>query len=174
MHDATSRKKGINVSKTRCHEKEIQCVNRGLGHMGMQEKGMAMPRRTNQTRNLGAYVHERHAWRQSMWPMARACERGLSTTCSLSLAHQVATLSLLLLEDELILTLDSLGDGPRGGDAPPSSMQIWSPPFSFLPKFGINPKKIKEQALWLVQLRGRGRHVWLAPLPPSYTRSHPP
>ena len=37
------------VSKTRCHEKEIHCVNGGLGHMGMEEKDMAMQRRTNQT-----------------------------------------------------------------------------------------------------------------------------
>ena len=65
MHDATSRKKGMDhVSKTRCHEKEIHCVNGGLGHMGMQEMDMAMPRRTNQTRTMGACVHEKHACEQ--------------------------------------------------------------------------------------------------------------
>ena len=55
MHDATSRKKGMDhVSKTRCHEKEIHCVNGGLGHMGMQEKSMAMPRKTNQMSTMDA------------------------------------------------------------------------------------------------------------------------
>ena len=49
------------VSKTRCHVKEIHCVNGGLGHMGMQEKGMAMPRKNNQIRTMGACVHEGHA-----------------------------------------------------------------------------------------------------------------
>ena len=49
------------VSKNRCHEKETHCGNGGLGHMGMQEKGMAMPRKTNQIRTMGACVHEGHA-----------------------------------------------------------------------------------------------------------------
>ena len=49
------------VSKYSCHEKEMQCGNGGLDHMGMQEKGMAMPRRLNHTSTMGAYVHGRYA-----------------------------------------------------------------------------------------------------------------
>ena len=43
MHDAASKMEGMyHVNKTMCHEEGIHCVNRGLGHMGMEEKNMAM------------------------------------------------------------------------------------------------------------------------------------
>ena len=51
------------VSKNRCHEKEIHYGNGGLGHMGMEKKDMAMQRRTNQTRTMGACVHEKTCMR---------------------------------------------------------------------------------------------------------------
>ena len=54
MHDATSKMEGMyHVNKTMCHEEGIHYVNRGLGHMGMEEKDMAMQRRTNQTKTMG-------------------------------------------------------------------------------------------------------------------------
>ena len=62
MHNATSRKKGMDHEiKNRCHEKEIHYGNGALGHMGMQEMDMAMPRRTNQISTMGACVHGRYA-----------------------------------------------------------------------------------------------------------------
>ena len=54
MHEATSKREGMcHVNKTMCHEEGTHCVYGGLVHMGMEEKDMAMQRRTNQTKTMG-------------------------------------------------------------------------------------------------------------------------
>ena len=58
MHDATSRMESMHhVNRTMCHEEDIHCVNRGLGHMGMEEKDMAMHEGPINDQILCACVH---------------------------------------------------------------------------------------------------------------------
>ena len=74
MHDATSRKKGMDhVSKNRCHEEETHCGNGGLrphGHGHAKED------------QLNGHYGCMNAWRACMWTTTkakgkRACEQGL-------------------------------------------------------------------------------------------------
>ena len=62
MPNATSRMEGMHhVNRTMCHEEGIHCVNGGLGHMGMEEKDMAMHEGPINDQRPCACVHGRHA-----------------------------------------------------------------------------------------------------------------
>ena len=79
MHDATSRMEGMHhVNRTMCHEEGINCVNGGLGHMGIGKKDMAMHegsindqrpyvlrcRAPHELASIVAYIYATDLWRR--------------------------------------------------------------------------------------------------------------
>ena len=78
MHDATSKMEGMyHVNKTMCHEEGIHYVNRGFGHMGKEEKDMAMHGGPINNQRPCACVHEGMHEGNHQKPRGTPCEQGL-------------------------------------------------------------------------------------------------